>query len=125
MLDERFAGASVTGDDVDDAWRESDFMTDFREGQGGDRSELSRLEDEGVAGGQGGRYLPRQHEQGKVPGDDLCYHSASDVAGKFLIQELRPSSVMIKVTGDERNIDIAAFPNWFAVVQCLENGKAT
>lgn len=58
-------------DDVDDAGGEAGLLDELGEHETGEGRLLGRLEDDGVAGGQGGADLPRQHEQGEVPRDDL------------------------------------------------------
>ncbi len=59
-------------EDVDDSGRETSLLDQVGENQSGQRGLLSGLEDNGVAGGQGGADLPSQHQQRKVPGDDLA-----------------------------------------------------
>ena len=46
------------------------------------------------------------------------------VSGKFLMQQLGPSGVVIEVPGDQRNIDVAALADGLAVVHGLEHGEA-
>ncbi len=124
MLHQRFAGRAVAGDNVDDSWRQSNFRADFGEGQRGQRRELRRLEHDGVARGQRRRNLPGQHQQRKIPGNDLANDAARRVSGKFLMQQLRPAGVVIEVADDQRNIDVAALANRLAVVHGLEHGEA-
>ncbi len=123
MCDERFAGRAVAGDDVHDAGGRSDFLANVREGQRGERSEFRGLQDDGISGGKRRRDFPRQHEQRKIPRNDLADDAAGGVTGKFLIEELRPAGVVIKMARDERNIDVAAFANRLAVVHSLEDGE--
>ncbi len=123
MIHKRLACCSVAGDDVHDAVREASFLADVRKGESRQRRELRGLQYNGIARGQRWCNLPRQHQQRKIPGNDLPDDSASGMARKFLREQLRPASVMIKMPGYERNINIAALANRFAIVQRLENGQ--
>ena len=124
MLDQSFAGGTVAGHDVDHAGGQSDFLANFGEGERGERGELRGLQHDGVSGGQRGRNFPRQHEQRKIPRNDLPDHAAGGVAGKFRFEQLRPSGVVIEMARDQRNIDVAAFADRFAVVDGFEHGQA-
>ena len=59
------------GDDVDDTRGETSLLDEVGEHQSGQRGLLSRLQDDGVAGGESGRNLPGKHQQGEVPRDNL------------------------------------------------------
>src|SRR4029077_18029455 len=96
----------------------------FSKGQSGERGELRGLKHHGVAGGERGGNLPRQHEQGKIPRNDLTNDTAGLVTGKFLCEELCPTGVMVEMAGDQRNIDVAAFTNRLAVVKRFQDGEA-
>ena len=100
MLHQRFAGRTVTSNNVDHTGWQSDFLTDFSKRKRGKRSELCRLEYDSVARGQRGRNLPCHHKQREIPGNDLPDNTASRVSGKFLFKQLRPASVMIKMTSN-------------------------
>src|SRR3989449_5142502 len=47
--------------------------------------------------------------------------AASGVSRKFLLEQLGPARMMIKMPRYQRNIDVAAFSNRLAVIQCFEN----
>lgn len=64
-----------TRDDVDDSWREAGLLDELCGNQAGQGSLLGSLQDDGVTRGQGRAQLPRPHEQGEVPGDNLTTHS--------------------------------------------------
>jgi hypothetical protein len=68
---ERRARLARAGDDVHDAGGQVGLLQDLGEDQRAERRGLGRLQHDGVAGGEGGRDLPRQHEQREVPRDDL------------------------------------------------------
>src|SRR5947207_1181442 len=123
MFDQRFAGGTIASHDVNDAGRDSDLLADFGERKRRQRCELSWFQHDGVSHGQSGSDLPGQHEQRKVPWDDLSHNPASRIARKLLRQKLRPTSVIIKMPGYQWDIDVAALANWFSVVDGFEHGE--
>src|SRR6185436_3842744 len=66
-LDERGAGATVAGDDVDDAGWQLRLAEDVGEEECRERGGLGGLEHHGVAAGQRSRDLPLEHEQRSIP----------------------------------------------------------
>ncbi len=124
VLDQRFAGRTVAGNNVDDSWRQSDFRADLSEGKGGERGKLRRLENHGVARGQSRRNLPGQHEQREIPRDNLTNNAARRVSGKFLMEQLRPAGVVIEMAHDQRDVNVPTLPNRFAIVHRLQHGEA-
>src|SRR5262249_52921530 len=60
----------------------------------------------------------------KIPRNNLANNATGGVAGKFFLEQLGPARVVIEMASDQRNINIAAFPDWFSVVDCFEHGKA-
>ena len=124
MFDQRFASRSVAGNDVDHTRGKADFVAQLREGEGGERRKFRGLQNHRVAGGESGRDFPRQHEQRKIPGNDLADDAAGFITGKFAGEKLGPAGVMVEVAGNERNINIAAFADGFAVVERFEDGQA-
>ena len=123
MFHQRFTGGAIAGHDVDDTGGQSGFLANFGEGQSGERSELGGLQDDRVPRSQRRGNLPRQHEQRKVPWNNLPYDAARLVLGKFWLEQLRPACVMVKMPSDQRNINIAALADWFAVVDGFKNGE--
>src|SRR5579864_5784077 len=97
MLDQCLAGPAVSGDDVDDTGGETGFLAEFGEKQRGQGSKLGWLQDHSVPGRQRRRDLPCEHEQRKIPRDDLAYHSASFVIRKFLLEQLSPARVIVEM----------------------------
>ena len=123
VLHQRLASRAIAGHDVHHAWRQRNFLTNSREGQCGQRSEFRGFQDHGISCGKGRRDFPCQHQQRKVPGNDLAHDPARGVAGKFLIEKLRPPRVMIEMPGDERDIEITGLADRLAVVEALEHGE--
>src|SRR4030081_3038713 len=124
MLDQRFASGTVSRDDVHHARGQTYLVADFRKCKRSKRSKLGGLQHDGVSRRQSGRNLPRQHQQRKVPWDDLSYNTASCVVRELLLQKLRPASMIIKMSSHQWNIDVAALSNRFSIVHGFEHGEA-
>src|SRR5690606_16787614 len=71
----------------------------------------------------GGRNLPCQHEQRKIPGDDLSAHAKGLTLGKFRFHELSPAGVVVEMAGNQRNIDVTRLTDRLSVVERLQHGK--
>jgi hypothetical protein len=56
-----------TGDEVEHAGREASLDNVLADLERGERGRLGRLEDDRVAGREGGRNLPSKHGSGEVP----------------------------------------------------------
>src|SRR5260221_13848049 len=115
MFDQRLASCAIAGHDVDHAVRKRNLLTDLSESQRGKRRELRWLQHNSVARSQRRSNLPGEHEQREIPGNDLSNDSARGVAGKFRLHQLRPSGMMIEVANHERNINVTALADRFAV----------
>src|SRR5208337_3418525 len=87
------------------------------------RREFGRLQNHGVSCCQSGRNLPRQHQQREIPWNNLTDDPARNVVGKFLLQKLRPTRMMIEMPRDQRNINVATLADGLAVVHRLKNGE--
>src|SRR5258708_33636052 len=121
MFDQRLAGCAIAVDDVDHAMRKTNLLANLGESQRGKRRELRRLQNDSVSRSQRRSNLPCEHEQREVPGNDLANHAARGVAGKFRLDELRPSGMMIKVANNQSNINVATLAYRLSVVDRLEN----
>src|SRR5882762_1981221 len=124
MLHQRFASGTISSDDVHHAGGQTYLVADFRKCKRSERRELGRLQDDGVSGRQSGRNLPRQHQQRKVPWNDLSHNTASRVVRKLLLQQLRPAGIIIKMSSHQWNIDVAALANRLSIVHGFEHGEA-
>ena len=89
--------------------------------RGGERRVLGGLEDHRVPGGQGGRDLPGQHEEGEVPRDDLADHANGLAVRELVVDQLRPAGVMVEVPRRQRDVEIARLADGLAVVQGLHD----
>ena len=87
MIDDGRARLAVAVHEVHDARRQADLVHDLGERHRGERRELGGLEHQRVAARERRRDLPREHEQGEIPRDDLADHADRLVAG-----ELGPSN---------------------------------
>ena len=97
------------------------FLANLTEQQRRQGSEFRGLQDDSISGSERRRNLPRQHEQREIPGNDLSNDSTRHVIGKFLLDQLRPSGMMIKMPRHQRNIDVTALANRLAIVHRLEH----
>ena len=120
VLDEQLARFPVAGDHVEDARGQTGIVRQLGEREGGERRELGGLEDDRAPGGERGSDFPGDHQQREVPRDDLPDDSRGPVPRELRLQQLRPAGVMVEVTGDERDVDVARFADRLAVIEALE-----
>ena len=123
--DELRAGAAVAGDDVHDARRQLGLSQDIAEQERGERGRLGGLEHDGVAGGERGRDLPREHQQREVPRDDLARDADRPrlPIRERVLELVRPARVVEEVRGRERDVDVARFADGLAAVERFEDGE--
>jgi len=126
MLDDGGAGFRRAGDDVDDAFRQFRLLKDLRQLQQAQAGGLGRLDDDGVAAGDGGRDLPRGHQQRKIPWNDLPGDAerARMPARERVRQLVRPAGVIEKVRGYDGEVHVAAFLDGLAAVHGFEHGSS-
>ncbi|AEK62022.1 hypothetical protein CFU_2194 [Collimonas fungivorans Ter331] len=117
VRDQRRTGGAVAGNHVKHAGRQPGLHRQLGKQQCAQRREFRRLEHYRIAQRQRGRDLPGQHQQGKIPGNDLADHSQRRLVGKFAFLQLRPAGVMVKMPRDQRHVDIARFADRLAVVE--------
>lgn len=119
--------------DVHDARRETRQLEELGECDGGSAGELGRLDDEGVAGGQARRQLPRQEQQRRVPCGDGGHHaqgfpSREDELVRLVYRQdgafdlVRQPRVVVVPLGDGLQLD-PHFAEQLAVVPDLDLGK--
>lgn len=77
VLGEVRSARSLTGEDVDNTFRESSLDGELSHLEGGERSLLSNLGDGNTSSSEGGSPFPGSHEGGEVPGDDLSANTDS------------------------------------------------
>ena len=123
MADDCGTGVAAAGDDVDKAGRQAGFLRDFGKAERGQTGIFRRLEHHRVAGRQGWCDLPGQHQQRKIPWDDLAGDANRQMVGKLAAQQLGPAGMVVEMAGDQRDVDIAGFADRFAVVHRLQNGQ--
>ena len=123
MLDQGRASAPVAGDDVYHAGRQPRINADIGKQQRRQRRIFRRLQHHCVAGGQRRGDLPGQHQGGKIPRDNLANNAQRHLALKFAFQQLGPAGVVIKMPGDQGNIDVAAFADRLAVIQGFNDSE--
>ena len=125
VLDEMCAGRSVSRDDVDDSGRQLRLPAHVREEQRRQRGRLGRLEHDRVAAREGGRDLPREHEQREVPGDDLPGDAerARPAVREGVFELVGPARVVEEVCGRQRQVDVARLLDRLAAVERLGDGQ--
>src|SRR5262249_17728521 len=106
ILHKRFACPSVSCDNVHDARWQFSLTAKLSERERGERGKFGRLQHHGVTCSKRGRNLPRQHEQWKIPRNDLPDYAARLMLRKLLLQQLRPSGVIVKMPRDQGDIDV-------------------
>ena len=87
----------------------------------GERRVLGRLEDDGVAERDRRGDLPGEHQERKIPRDDLAADADRYAVGELYRLELGPAGVMVEVAGDERHVDVAGLADRLAVVERLDH----
>ena len=106
---------------VQHAGRQSGLVRHLGEEQRRQGGVFGRLEHDRVPGGQGGRHLPRQHEQREIPGDDLAHDTDRLVVRKLGRDQLGPASVVVEVPCGERDVQVTRLADRLAVVQGLHH----
>ena len=109
-------------EDVDHAGRHAGLRHDLGEEDGRQGRVGGRLEHNAVAHRQSRSDLPREHEQGKVPRDDLPDDAKRRVARHLGLGELRPAGVVVEVANHEGDIGVASLADGLAIVHCLQHG---
>src|SRR5215472_15643533 len=108
MLYQCLTGRAIASHDVHYALRQPNFLADVRKSERGQRRELCRLQDHGISRGQRRSDFPGEHQERKIPRNNLAYDTARCVAGELLFKDLRPPRVMIEMSSNQRNINVAA-----------------
>ena len=116
---------AVAANNVDNAFRQASLAANFSEGQGGEGREFRWLQNNRVACRQRGRNFPGQHEQRKVPRNDLATYAQGSVTFKFGSHQFGPARMVIEMAGDKGNINITAFADRLAVIHAFENREKT
>ena len=125
MIDEGRPGVASSGDDVDNAGRQVGLLQDLGEDKRGQRRGFGRLQHDRVAGGERWGDLPGQHHQREVPRDDLGRDTerARVRAEPGVVELVSPAGVVEEPGCDQRNVDVAALLDRFAVVEALRDGE--
>jgi hypothetical protein len=121
VLDELRACRAVAGDDVDRAGRQLGLAAHVGEDEGRERRRLGRLQDDRVAAGERRRHLPRQHEQRKVPRDDLGGDAERPrpPVREGVLELVGPARVVEEVGGGQRQVDVARLLDRLPAVERL------
>ncbi len=118
---------------VDDAFRKACFHDQFSDPKRRQRRLLGGLHHHRISGGQRGRQLPRQHQHGKIPGDDLSHHAYGLMPGItevlavdgdcLAVNFIRPSREIAEARDRGRNIHRLRHRDRLAVVERLDPGQ--
>src|SRR2546430_5528905 len=125
MIDNQLTGIAITGKNIQNSRWQPDVGGKLGEQQGREGGELCRLDHDRASGGQCRSNLPREHEQRKVPRDDLPNDTDALIAWEFGVEKLCPPGVVVEVPRHERDVDVSRLANRFAIVHALEHGEET
>jgi len=125
VFDEVRARLSGPRDDVHHPGWQIRLLDHLCEQERGERRRLRRLQDDRVPRRERGCDLPRGHQQGEVPRDDLTRHA--DRLGRAVregvVELVRPAGVVEEVRRGERQVDVARLLDRLAAVHRLEHGE--
>ena len=124
--------AAITVDDVEHAGGQ-EVGNQLGQDQDGNGGAFSRLEHHAVACTQCGGQLPRGHQNGEVPGNDLAHHAQRlvDVISHGVFVDLADASLLrtqgtgkvTEVVHRQRNVGVQRFPDGLAVVHGFGIGQ--
>src|SRR5689334_6666772 len=134
MRSECGAGSfTITGNDVDDTFRESRFLDQLREFHRADRSLLGRFENDCVTCRECWGEFPCGHQEWEVPGNDLATDAnrlaqgvVEHLAGHgngFAFDLRGPTCEVLEVLDYLRQIDVKRLFDRLAVVGRFEGGE--
>src|ERR1043165_668596 len=124
---------TITGNDVDDTFRESRFLDQLPEFHRADRCLLGRFENNRVSCSERRCEFPCCHQERKVPGNDLATNAnrlaqrvVEHLAGHWnrLAFDLRgPTREVLEILDYLRQIDVKRFFDRLAIVGGFEGGE--
>ena len=123
MSDQHLTDTPISGDEVDHALGKTRFATYFSKQQSGERSVFGRLEHHRISHGESGGDFPGKHQEWEIPGNHLTGHANCPMIGHFLVHQLSRSRMVVKMAGNEGDVDISTFTDRFAVVHGFEDGE--
>jgi hypothetical protein len=121
VRDQCRARGAVTRHHVQHARGQAGLRGQLGEEQGAERRELGGLQHHRVAQRECGRDLPREHQQRKVPRNDLADDTQRHLVGELALLQLRPAGVVIEVARHQRHVEVARLADRLAVVQRLDH----
>ena len=121
MVDDHLAHCAVAGDDVHHALGQASLTADIGKKQCRKRGIFGRFQNDRITRCQGWGDLPCQHQQGEIPRDDLPADADGGMSGQFAVHQLRHARMVIEMPLRQRDVDVARFPNGFAVVQGFQH----
>ena len=100
MLHQLPAGLTITGYDVQNTGRQTRIVAHLGKIKCAQARVLSRFQYNGVTRRQGRRHFPSQHQQRKIPRNDLTNHAEWFGIWQLFFNESGPARMMVKMTGD-------------------------
>ena len=123
MADNGSTCCTVTCHDVQHTFGQATLRRDLGKGQRGQRRIFGGFQDDGVPCGQRGCDFPCEHQQWEVPRDHLTADTHGIHVREFVCQNFSPARMVVEMTSDQRDVDIAAFADRFAVVDGFQDGE--
>ena len=124
---------SRAGDNIDDPRRNAGLAHQLADPERAQRSELRRLEDDGVARGEGRAHLPAAEHQWEIPRDDRSNDTeglADDIVEEtrfhrddIALQLVGYPAEIAKCGGRPDDVEVTAVANRMTGVQALEPGQ--
>ena len=125
MLDERRARIAVARDDVEHTRRQARLLGDLGEEQRRERGEFGGLQHHRIAEGQRRRHLPGEHQERKVPGNDLTDDAHRLIVGELALLQLRPAGMVIEMARRQRHVEITRLTDRLAIVEAFDDSEET
>ena len=109
MIDHQCASFGSAGDDVDHTGWESGILQDRCELERSDRCRFGGFDYYRIAGGEGWRDFPCQHQEREIPWDHLADDAEwrEPATGGDMIEFIGPAGVIEKVRGRHRQVEVA------------------
>ena len=123
VLYDQLTDSAIACNNVDNALGNTRLTTNIGEEKCGQRSIFRRLQDHSIAHSNRRRDLPRQHQQREIPRDNLSANTQRLGVRQLAFHQLRHARVIVKMPLHKRDVDVTAFTDRLAVVQCLKHRK--
>ena len=123
MFYDHLTDSAIACNNVDNALGNTRLATNISEEKSGQRSILRRLQDHSIAHSNRRRDLPRQHQQGEIPRDNLSANAQRLSVRQLAFHQLRHARMIVKMPLHEGDINVATLADRLAVVEGLKHRK--